>query len=197
MTRSKTATYYMVEMDYPHQSAAERAAFDAFYQRHIDMLLTIPGFLTAQRFYCPDATRAPFLALYRLAGPGVMTSDAYTSKAGRMSVDPDFRINMTNWDRNLAQGPAGSEQPDLAIDMTGTLTLIDRLTADAPALPPEFTPLEVVGLDCTIAQRGALVRAGEAGGGGAGDRLPSAPEGGWEIRVWQPIHPVRRSGSDG
>lgn len=182
-----TATYYMVEMDYPHDTAAERDAFDAFYQRHIDMLLTIPGFLTAQRFHCAQAAgvpvRAPFLALYRLAGPGVMTSDGYTSKAGRMSVDPDFRVNMTNWDRNLVQGPAGTGQPDLAVDMGGHMTLIDRLTAAAPPLPPEFTPLAVVGLDRTIAERGAA----------AGAFAPPGQTDGWETRLWQPIHPVRRS----
>jgi hypothetical protein len=178
------ATYYMVEMDYPHETAAEREAFDAFYQRHIDMLLTIPGFLTAQRFHCPQAIRAPFLALYRLAGPDVMTSEGYTSKAGRMSVDPDFRVNMTNWDRNLVQGPDGTTDPDLAVDMGGAMTLIDRLTADAPPLPAGVTPLEIVGLDRTIAERGACV--------GEIDMVDSQV--GWEIRVWRPIHPVRTAG---
>ena len=141
-----TASYYMVEMDYPHETAAERSAFDAFYQRHIDMLLTIPGFLTAQRFHCPEATRAPFLALYRHTGPEVLASEAYTSKAGRMSVEADFRVNMTNWDRNLVQGPEGSSAPDLAIEMDDSMTLIDRLTDDAPPLPDECVPLDVIGL---------------------------------------------------
>ena len=183
MTANDTATYYMVEMDYPHETVAERAAFDAFYRRHIDMLLTIPGFLTAQRFHCPAATRAPFLALYRHTGPEVLASEAYTSKAGRMSVDPDFRVNMTNWDRNLVQGPAGTGTPDLAVEMGGAMTLIDRLTAEAAPLPPGYVPLEVVGLDRTIAQRGAAV----------GDTAPPSSADGWEVRVWQPIHPVRRS----
>jgi hypothetical protein len=179
-----TATYYMVEMDYPHETAAERSAFDAFYQRHIDMLLTIPGFLTAQRFHCAEATRAPFLALYRHTGPEVLASDAYTSKAGRMSVEADFRVNMTNWDRNLVQGPEGSGAPDLAFEMDEAMTLIDRLTEDAPPLPDGFVPLQVIGLDRTIVQRGAAF----------GDRSPTEPQEGWEVRVWRPIHPVRRSG---
>jgi hypothetical protein len=179
-----TASYYMVEMDYPHETAAERSAFDAFYQRHIDMLLTIPGFLTAQRFHCPEATRAPFLALYRHTGPEVLASEAYTSKAGRMSVEADFRVNMTNWDRNLVQGPEGSSAPDLAIEMDDSMTLIDRLTDDAPPLPDECVPLDVIGLDRTIAQRGAIL----------GDKVPSELRDGWEVRVWRPIHPVRRSG---
>jgi len=182
------ATYYMVEMDYPHETASERDAFDAFYQRHIDMLLTIPGFMTAQRFHSPEATKAPFLALYRLAGPEVMSREAYTSKAGRMSVDPDFRVNMTNWDRNLAQGPAfatgRTPEPDLPVEMGCAMTLIDRLTDAAPPLPAIFTPLEIVGLDHSVAQRGAVME--DAGGLHAAD--------GWEIRVWRPIHPVRTPG---
>lgn len=176
------ATYYMVEMDYPHETAAQRETFDAYYWRHIDMLLTIPGFLTAQRFYCAETARAPFLALYRLADPTVLTSDAYTSKAGRMSVHPDFRAYISGWDRNLVQGRDGGGGPDLATDMEDTMVLIDRMTPDAPPLPDGVAPLDVVGLDQTIAQRGVA---------------ENSPDGqlrhqdGWEIRVWQPIHAVR------
>ena len=176
------ATYYMVECDYPHETPAERAAFDEFYWRHIDMLLTIPGFLTAQRFHCAQKVRAPFLAVYRLSGPDVMTSEAYTSKAGRMSVDPAFRGNMVNWDRNLVQGPDGTSGPDLAVEMNDCLTLVDRRTPDAPPLTPDLTPLTVVGLDETVAERG--VRAGET------EETAETPAG-WEVRLWRPIHPVR------
>jgi hypothetical protein len=180
-----TATYYMVEMDYPHETEAERTAFDAFYQRHIDMLLAIPGFLSAQRFHCRENVRAPFLALYRLAGPEVMTSEAYTSKAGRMSVDPDFRVNMTNWDRNLVQGPTGAGLPDLAVEMGDSIMLIDRLNEAAPPLPPGFTPLEIVGLDQSIKQRGVA----------PGDTVGLVQSENWEIREWRPIHPIRLSNS--
>ncbi|MFT7572153.1 MAG: hypothetical protein ACI9JL_003203 [Paracoccaceae bacterium] len=190
MTSNGAATYYMVEMDYPHETAAQRESFDAYYGRHIDMLLTIPGFLTAQRFYCADTKMAPFLALYRLTGPEVLTSEAYTSKAGRMSVHPDFRAYISDWDRNLVQGradvPADGDGdrggPDLATAMEDTMILIDRLTPDAPPLPDGVAPLHVIGLDRTIAQRGVA---------------ESNPDGmlknqdGWEIRIWQPIHAVR------
>jgi hypothetical protein len=174
-------TYYMVECDYPHETAAERTAFDDFYWKHISMLLTIPGFLTAQRFHCEQNVRAPFLALYRLAGPDVMTSEAYTSKAGRNSVDPKFRPNMINWDRNLVQGPDGTSEPDLATAMEDCLSLIDRQSPDAAPLPPDYIPLTVVGLDRTIAQRGVKV----------GEPDIEEPPAGWEVRLWRPIHPVR------
>lgn len=183
--RGDIATYYMVEMDYPHETAAERETFDAYYWRHIDMLLTIPGFLTAQRFYCADTPLAPFLALYRLAAPDVLTSEAYTSKAGRMSVHPDFRSYISDWDRNLVQGRAENDGPDLAIGTDATMTLIDRLTPAAPALPSDVAPLDVIGLDRTIAQRGIAQNGGQP--------LPENRDG-WAIRVWEPIHAVRVPG---
>ena len=178
---TEQAIYYMVECDYPHETAEERAAFDKFYWKHISMLLTIPGFLTAQRFHCAQDVRAPFLALYRLTGPSVMTSDAYTSKAGRLSVDPKFRPKMINWDRNLVQGPDGTSDPDLATEMESCLTLIDRRKPGAAALPLDFVPLTVMGLDQTIAQRGVKVGPSDIG----------EPLAGWEVRLWHPIHAVR------
>ena len=195
MSVNETATYYMVEMDYPHETAAQRETFDAYYWRHIDMLLTIPGFMTAQRFHCADTDRAPFLALYRLSGPEVLTSEAYMSKAGRMSVHPDFREYISDWDRNLVQGSAdggekGGEEgggaakdgPDLATAMDDTLVLIDRLTPEAAPLADGIAALDVIGLDRTIAQRGVVV-----------DRTAAvpAPREGWAVRVWQPIHAER------
>lgn len=165
----------MVEMDYP--ASEDRAKFDEFYAKHITMLLTIDGFLSAQRYECTHEAKAPFLAVYRLRGPEVMTSDAYTSRAGRNSVNPTYRARMSNWDRNLAQGDI--ETLDLAHGES--MVLIDRLTADSPPLPDGFTPLEIVGLDKTIAQRGVRVGSGSA---------PAAQEG-WIVRTFRPIHPVR------
>lgn len=176
------ATYYMVEMDYPHATAAQRETFDAYYWRHIDMLLDIPGFLTAQRFYCADTFLAPFLAVYRLAGAEVLTSEAYTSKAGRMSVHEGFRAYISDWDRNLLQGSSDNDGPNLVTTVGDRLVMIDRLTADAPPLPVGAAPLEIIGLDRTIAQRG-IVQKHSSG------LLKN--QDGWEIRAWQPIHAVR------
>jgi hypothetical protein len=194
MTDGNGATYYMVEMDYPHETEAERAAFDGFYEKHISMLLTIPGFLTAQRFHCPGAGRAPFLALYRLAGPEVMTSEAYTSKAGRMSVDPAFRVNMVDWDRNLARGDAdaiaaagGTADGGIEVAPEGALVLVDRTGGDAAPLADGFAPLAVIGLDRTVAERG--VRIEKAASGDAAEPGAAA---GQIVRRFLPIHPIRK-----
>ena len=158
------STFYMVEMDYSEHAGPGREAFDGFYERHISMLLTIPGFLTAQRFECVHAARAPFLAVYQLAGPEVMDSEAYRSKAGRVSVAEEFRARMTNWDRNLLQGGI-----DHLKVREGTLSLADRPSAEE--LPAGFTQLKVVGLDRTTAWRGV----------GRNGRLSD------EVRVFRPI----------
>jgi hypothetical protein len=172
-------TFYMVEMHYP--ATEDRALFDRFYDGHITMLLTIDGFRSAQRYETTHEARAPFLAVYRLREPGVMTSENYTSKAGRNSVDPAFRAKMTNWDRNLVQGDiADMEVPD-----GGQMILIDRLTPDSPPLPDGFTPLEIVGLDATIAQRGVCIIP-------KGEPVPAiAPAANWTVRTFRPLHPTR------
>jgi hypothetical protein len=141
----------MVEMHYP--PTEDRALFDELYARHISMLLTIDGFLSAQRYKCTHAARAPFLAVYRLRDPAVMTSESYTSKAGRNSVNPTFRAKMTNWDRNLVQ----SDLADMDVPEGGWLVPIDRLTPEGPPLPEGLTPLRIVSLDATIAERGVHI----------------------------------------
>ena len=122
----------MVEMHYPLDD--DREAFNRFYHKHITMLLSIDGFLSAQRYECTHEARSPFLAVYRLKDPDVMTSEGYTSRAGRDSVDPVFKAKMTNWDRNLVQGDI--ENMDVADN--GWMVLIDRLSADSALLPEGF-----------------------------------------------------------
>jgi hypothetical protein len=172
-------TFYMVEMHYP--ATEDRARFDEFYWKHITMLLTIDGFQSAQRYECLHEAKAPFLAIYRLREPGVMTSENYTSKAGRNSVAPTFRAKMTNWDRNLVQGDiATMDVPD-----GGHLVLIDRLSKDSPPLPDGFTPLKIVGLDATIVERGVRIFA-------KGEAVPTLkPVKDWTVRTFKPIHAVR------
>mgnify|MGYP000465863746 CR=1 FL=1 len=176
-------TLYMVEMNYPCDTPGDRAAYDLFYERHIDMLLGIPGFLSAQRFECVHAARAPFLAVYGVRNPDVMTSDAYTSTAGRLSVPEGFRVRMTDWDRNLVQtgDEAIAAAGGLAVPLGGTLVLVDRITGGAAPLPDGFAPLRVVGLDSTIAERGWRA--------GAGGRV--ADQEGWAVREFRPIHAMR------
>jgi hypothetical protein len=174
------ATFYMVEMHYP--ASEDRALFDKFYDKHITMLLGIDGFLSAQRYETTHKARAPFLAVYKLRDPDVMESTGYTSKAGRSSVKPAFSAKMTNWDRNLVQGDI--DNMDVLDD--ACMVLIDRLTPDSPPLPEGFTPLDIVGLDATITQRGVRIFKGHDAA------LPGAA--GWTVRTLRPLHAPRYPG---
>jgi len=176
------STFYMVEMRYPESES--RDELDDFYARHIAMLLTIEGFQSAQRFVCDHPARAPFMAIYKLADSSVMTSENYTAKAGRMSVNPTMRARMTNWDRNLVDGDIGG----MTVAMGGWMVLIDRLDPASPPLPDGFAPLRIIGLDKTIAERGVCF--GDTGAPAAPDA--STPE--WRVRTLRPIHPPRVPG---
>ena len=183
-----TDVFYMVEMAYPDRDGPGRAAYDGFYERHISMLLTIPGFLSAQRFECLEEARAPFLAVYRLADAEVLERPSYRTRAGRLSVPEEFRERMQNWDRNLLQGEAGT----LEVASGGggpdgdgpVLTVLDRLDPSAPALPEAFAALEVIGLDRTIAERGVRV--------GPPWELAAPPS--CTVRNFRPLHPLRKPG---
>ncbi|MFT5391754.1 MAG: hypothetical protein ACI8PT_001949 [Gammaproteobacteria bacterium] len=171
-------TLYMVELSFPFPD--ERAGFDEFYSGHISMLLSIEGFRTAQRFEANGNAVAPFMAVYELDDPQVLSSDGYTSRAGPTSVSETYRPKMLNWDRNLLFGP------DLSLNVPpdGWMVLIDRKRDDAPPLPAQFTPFAPVGLDQTVVERGIWTGSGSA---------PMAPaqRPGWVVRDMRPLHPQR------
>ena len=170
----------MVEMHYPLKD--DREKFNEFYHKHISMLLTIEGFISAQRYECIHETDSPFLAIYKQRDTQVITSLNYTSRAGRDSVDPAFKLKMTNWHRNLVEGSIDN----MDVRVGGLLTLIDRLTSESPDLPESFTSLKVIGLDSTIFERGVVIRQ---------NGNPCCPNhtDGWNIRTFRPIHPPRFS----
>lgn len=171
----------MVEMHYPLDD--DREKFNEFYDKHITMLLSIDGFLSAQRYECTHETTSPFLAVYKQRDANVITSENYTSRAGRDSVDPAFKAKMTNWHRNLVEGDIA----DMDLGDEGWLVLIDRHADDAPTLPDGFTSLEIIGLDETIIQRGVMT------GQNGEPRTPPQQEG-WTVRTFRPIHPPRYPG---
>lgn len=173
-------TLYMVELDFPFPD--ERAGFDEFYSGHISMLLSIDGFRSAQRFEATHEARAPFMAVYELDNPEVLSSPGYTTRAGPTSVSETYRPKMLNWDRNLVVG----DSFEMAVPLDGWMVLIDRLSDDSPPLPAGFVAFEPVGLDKTVRERGIRI-----GASGAPD-VPG-PQSGWIVREMRPLHPQRTS----
>jgi len=65
----------------------------------------------------------------------------------------------------------------------GGMVPIDRLMPDSPLLPEGFTPLEIVGLDATIAQRGVRILEGQNA------TLPGTA--GWTVWTPRPLYSPR------
>jgi len=140
---------YMVEMDLKDKSLLPQ--FHEWYRGHVRFLLSIPGIISAQRFESIATTASPFLAIYGLANPHVLSSEAYTAKAGPDSTK-EWKARLTNWHRNLLDG---ADAPVVPRD--GWLTLVDRLTDQAPRLPGSCTAHKPAGLDRSMIERGILV----------------------------------------
>jgi hypothetical protein len=92
--------FYIVRCDLPRPELI--ADWDRWYVGHLQLLLTVPGFLAAQRFtthQSPDGR--PYLALYRLSSPEVLRSDAYERARGFGG----WEAHVTKWTRDLVEDP--------------------------------------------------------------------------------------------
>jgi hypothetical protein len=89
---------YVVRCDFSRADLLE--AWDSWYEGHIRLLLTVPGFLGAQRFATPDPPDGrPYLALYELSNPAVLRSAAYQRARGFGAWEGHVR----SWTRDLVQ----------------------------------------------------------------------------------------------
>lgn len=96
--------YYVVRCDFPRADLL--AEWDRWYVGHIELLLSVPGFLGAQRFHAPGASDGrPFLALYELSSPDVMRSGVYERARGFGG----WTEHVTRWTRDLVAPPGDAE----------------------------------------------------------------------------------------
>lgn len=147
---------YVVEMDFTRP--ARQAEWDAWYLEHLQLLLAVPGFHSAQRFVCTVECPAPYLAIYSVDAPDVFDSAAYRARGGRDSVG-DWKPLMVNWDRNVY---AGIERMP-AVNGDQVVLLTEAAPAEVAGWSIPFTWLEAVGLDRTIARRGLAIAAAQHG----------------------------------
>jgi hypothetical protein len=83
---------------------SREAEWNAWYRGHLDVLLSVPGFRSAQRFHSAHAPDdRPYLALYEVASPEVFTSEAYLAIWGFDA----WRPMIDNWTRDLSETMAG------------------------------------------------------------------------------------------
>jgi len=149
--------FYVVRCNFPRADLLDD--WERWYVGHIELLLTVPGFLGAQRFFTPHSPDArPYLALYELSSPEVMRSDEYQRARG-FGV---WEGHVTSWTRDLVE--AADRDLDFATPMDGRLwAAFYRGT-----LPPGAA--QIVGLDRSF--DGALWRSLRK------DEAPPAAEGG-------------------
>lgn len=135
---------YLVECDFT--DAAREAEWNEWYSPHLNDLLSIPGFSTAQRFRSLGDGAPRYRALYAVGSPEIFTSPGYVGRSfGRFPER--WRALITNWRRNLLDGL--SVPPDVHDDEC-------LVTVEPPAAvgPFDLHVLEGVGLDKSIAKLG-------------------------------------------
>lgn len=173
---------YMVEMELPERS--QLAEWNQWYDRHLQLLLSVPGFLSAQRFEATTPTASPFVALYAIARADVITSPEYRAKAGPESTGR-WRSLMTNWRRNILDGLELVPE----VPMGGWLAIFDRHADVAPRLPEGYASLRPVGLDRSMLERGLRF-------GGAAEAPPRPMEDEHcTLRVCRPLTALLKPGA--
>ena len=132
---------YIIECGFA--DPAREADWNKWYNStKLDGLLTVPGFLSVQRFRACDDTPAPYMNITSIETPEVFTSPAYGGGGGGRFGDWDPSL-ILEWTRRLFTGiaemPAVSEEqrlvtldtapdhvPDHILDLDVTFTWLTR-----------------------------------------------------------------------
>jgi hypothetical protein len=142
-----------------------------------DVLPTVPGISSTQRFKGINLNPPAYFAIYSVASGDVMTSDAYRNAGGGRFQTEDWKPLITFWNRDLFDG---MDAPDVPMD--SILLVLDRAAPEGSPLGIPFTWLPAAGLDRSTPYRGLAVLSRDAA-----DRLPLATIAG--LRNFRPVIP--------
>lgn len=146
---------YFVELAF--SQPAREADWSNWYSEHLDILLSVPGFSTAQRFRSVAPCRAPYLAAYSVDSGDVFESAPYRARGGRGSPGAWIPM-MINWDRNLMDGLA--QMPEVLEDQY--LVVVDERPEALAQFASPLHELRSAGLDRTVPSRGVAVVSASA-----------------------------------
>lgn len=136
--------------------------WDRWYIDHLNIMVSVAGISSAQRFKTATPGHPPSLAMYSVASPSVFQDPYYLSVRGMGEWLP--LIDRRYYRRNLFDG--AERTPDVAQDRV--LLVADRPRAEPGLAGVEWTWLECVALDKSTPYRGiAVVSEGEARDAGA------------------------------
>jgi hypothetical protein len=133
---------------------ARKAEWDEWYVDHLRIMRTVDGISSAQRLETDTPGFPLSLAMYTVTSADVFSDPYYLSIRGFGTWEP--LIDPAQYRRNLFSGLDVAPR----VEANQRLLVADRVAAD-PSLGADFTWLECVALDRSIAFRGiALVEAG-------------------------------------
>jgi hypothetical protein len=144
--------------------ASREADWDVWYEEHLDLMRSVPGFHSAQRFKTTSAGYSPSTAMYTLASADVFNDPYYLRNRGMGEWKP--LIDLRHYKRNLFEGLDAA--PHVAADQV--LLMADRDMPD-PALPG-MSWLRAVAIDKSTPVRGIqVISAGDVSKWSGHERL--------------------------
>jgi hypothetical protein len=131
--------------------ASRENDWDRWYVQHLEIMVTVPGITSAQRFKTVTLGSPPSLAMYSVASPEVFQDPYYLSVRGMGEWLP--LIDRRHYRRNLF---AGLDRAP-AVDRAHVLLVTDKSEPEARLAGIDWTWLECVAIDRSTPYRGIAV----------------------------------------
>ena len=131
--------------------ASRESEWDSWYIGHLDIMVSVAGISSAQRFKTSTPGHPPSLAMYSVASPDVFQDPYYLSVRGMGEWLP--LIDRRYYRRNLFEG--AERAPEVAEDRA--LLVADRARPEPGLAGADWTWLECVALDKSTPYRGIAV----------------------------------------
>jgi hypothetical protein len=132
------------------------SAWEAWYVEHLNIMVSVPGISSAQRFKALTKGCSPSLAMYSVASPNVFHDPYYLSVRGM--GEWLTLIDKRYYQRNLFDGL--ERAPEVRADEV--LLVADRAAPEPGLAGVEWTWLECVGIDRSTPCRGIAVVPAQA-----------------------------------
>jgi len=149
---------------------ARHGEWDQWYIGHLDIMVTVDGISSAQRFKTSTPAHPPSLAMYSIASPEVFKDPYYLSIRGMGDWTP--LIDRRYYRRNLFDG--AERAPEVALERI--LLVADRARPEPGLGGVEWTWLECVGLDRSMPYRGIAVVSEDRDVAGVAVYRPATPQ---------------------
>ena len=170
-------TIYMVQHTFARPEWEEE--WNAWYAGNLKVLLSVPGFRTAQRFKALTGTPPRYMAVYTVDSPDVFETEAYIKAGGGGTNSIRYRPAYQTWTRNLFEGIDRAP----AVGDGEYLVAVDSATREEKVPGVALTWLESTGFHKSTPYRGVGVVKR--------DRLQGVSESG-SVSIYVPVTSQQR-----